>query len=100
LIRPVRVRGDPENAHVTGAGLDHEQAAQAPQGHRAIHVEEIGGEHTSGSWAMHGGAQAWLVRMAQFAIISMLFNSGKLLLVYICERSVQGRRRKSAVNGG
>ena len=43
--RPVRVRGDTEDVHVTGADLHDEQAVQAPQGHRAVHVEEIGGEH-------------------------------------------------------
>src|SRR5439155_5867703 len=43
--RPVRVRGDPEDVHVTGADLHDEQAVQAPQGHRAVHVEEVGGEH-------------------------------------------------------
>jgi hypothetical protein len=43
--RPVRVRGDAEDVHVTAAHLDDEQAVQALQGHRAVHVEEIGGEH-------------------------------------------------------
>ena len=43
--RPVRVRGDPEDVHITGADLDHEQAVQALEGHRAVDVEEIGGEH-------------------------------------------------------
>jgi hypothetical protein len=43
--RAVRVRGDPEDVHVAGTELDHEQAAQALKGHRAVHVEEIGGEH-------------------------------------------------------
>jgi hypothetical protein len=31
--------------HVTAADLHDEQAVQALQGHRAVHVEEIGGEH-------------------------------------------------------
>jgi len=41
----VRVRGDPEDVHVTAAYLDDEQAVQPSQRHRAVHVEEIGGEH-------------------------------------------------------
>ncbi|MGO8886255.1 MAG: hypothetical protein ACLQI7_21700, partial [Streptosporangiaceae bacterium] len=44
----VRVRGHAEDVHVAGADLDHEQAVQAPQGHRAVDVEEIGGEHGRG----------------------------------------------------
>ena len=51
---------------------------------------------TCGSWAMHGSARAWLVRKVQFAVINMLRNSGKKLLVTGCERSVQGRHRNSA----
>ena len=43
--RPVRVRGDTEDVHVTRADLYDEQAVQALQGHRAVHVEEVGGEH-------------------------------------------------------
>jgi hypothetical protein len=41
----VRVRGDTENVHVTGADLHDEQAVQALQRHRAVDVEEISGEH-------------------------------------------------------
>ena len=40
----VRVGGDPEDMHVAAACLDDEQAVQAPESHRAVHVEEIGGE--------------------------------------------------------
>jgi hypothetical protein len=40
-----------------------------------------------------------MVRNVQFAI-SMQLNSGKKLLVTGCERSVQGRYRNSAANGG
>src|SRR5512140_2480148 len=43
--RAVRVRGYPEDVHVAAADLHDEQAVQAPEGHRAVHVEEIGGEH-------------------------------------------------------
>ena len=46
--RPVRVRGDPEDVHIAGADLHHEQAIQAPEGHRAVHVEEVGGQHRRG----------------------------------------------------
>ena len=42
---PVRVRGDTEDVHAAGADLHDEQAVQALQGHRAVHVEEVGGEH-------------------------------------------------------
>jgi hypothetical protein len=41
----VWVRGDPEDVHVAAAYLDDEQAVQALQGRRAVHVEEVGGEH-------------------------------------------------------
>jgi hypothetical protein len=41
----VRVRGDPEDVHVTGADLDDGQAVQPLERHRAAYVEEGGGEH-------------------------------------------------------
>ena len=31
--------------HVTATDLHDEQAIQALEGHRAVHVEEVGGEH-------------------------------------------------------
>jgi hypothetical protein len=31
--------------HIPGVDLDHEEAVQALQGHRAVHVEEVGREH-------------------------------------------------------
>ena len=43
--RAVRLRADPEDVHVAAAGLHDEQTMQ---GHRAVHVEEIGGEHRHG----------------------------------------------------
>ena len=46
--RAIRVRGDSEDVHVTAADLDYEQAMQAAESHRAVHVEEIGGEHRRG----------------------------------------------------
>jgi hypothetical protein len=46
--RPVRVRGDPEHMHVAAAGLQNERAVQALQGHRALPMKEIGGEHCRG----------------------------------------------------
>ena len=46
--RPVRVRGHAEDVHVAGADLDHEEAVQAPEGHRAVDVEEVGSEHRRG----------------------------------------------------
>jgi hypothetical protein len=55
---------------------------------------------TSGSWAMHGSARARLARKVRFATINMSQNSRNKLLVTGCERSVQGRYRNSAVNGG
>ena len=42
---PVRVRGDAEDVHVTAADLHDEQAVQPLEGDRAVHVEEVGGEH-------------------------------------------------------
>jgi len=46
--RPVRIRGHAEDVHVAGADFDDEQAIQAAEGNRAVHVEEIGGEHRHG----------------------------------------------------
>jgi hypothetical protein len=43
--RPVRVRGDPEDVHIAGTDLDHEQAVQALERHGAVHVEEVRDEH-------------------------------------------------------
>jgi hypothetical protein len=43
--RPVRVGGHAEDVHGAGADLDHEEAVQAVEGHRAVHVEEVGGKH-------------------------------------------------------
>ena len=56
--------------------------------------------HTSRSWTMRSSAQARLARNVQFAAINMSQNSRKKLLVTGYERSVQGRYRNSAVNGG
>jgi len=44
----VRVRGHAEDVHVAGADLDHEEAVQALEGHRAVHVEEVGREYGRG----------------------------------------------------
>jgi hypothetical protein len=55
---------------------------------------------TSGSWAMRGSARVRLARKVRFATINMSRNSRKKLLVTGWERSVQGRYRNSAVNGG
>ena len=38
--RPVRIRGHAEEVHVAAADLHDEQAVQAPEGHRAVHVEK------------------------------------------------------------
>jgi hypothetical protein len=46
--RAIGVRGDPKDMHVAGTDLDDEQAVQAPEGDRAVHVEEVGGEHGRG----------------------------------------------------
>ena len=54
----------------------------------------------SGSWAMHSSARARLVGKVQLAIINVSWNSGNMLLVTGCERSVQDRHRNSAANGG
>ena len=42
---PSGVRGDPEDVDVARADFDDEQAVQALERYRAVHVEEIGGEH-------------------------------------------------------
>ena len=60
---PVWVRGDPEDVDETGADLNHEQAVQAPHGHRAVHVEEIGGEHRRCL-----GVQELTARWRQYAV--------------------------------
>ena len=54
----------------------------------------------SRSWATESSARAWLVRKVQVAINNMLRNSRNGLLVFGYERSVQGRHRNSAANGG
>ena len=46
--RRVRVRGDPQDVHVAAADLHHEQAVQALEGHRAVHVKEVDGKHRRG----------------------------------------------------
>jgi len=46
--RPVRIGGHPEDVHVAGTDLHDEQAVQALQGHRAVHVKEVGGQHRRG----------------------------------------------------
>jgi hypothetical protein len=45
---PVRVGGHAEDVHVTGADLHHEQDVQTLEGDRAVHVEEVSGEHRRG----------------------------------------------------
>ena len=45
---PVRVGGNAEDVHGPGGNFHHEQAVQALEGHRAVHMEEIGGEHCRG----------------------------------------------------
>ena len=45
---PSRCAVTPEDVHVAGADLDHEEAVQAPQGHGAVYVEEVGCEHGRG----------------------------------------------------
>jgi hypothetical protein len=46
--RPVRVSGDSEDVDVSRAGFDDEEAVQAPECRRAVHVEEVGGEDGRG----------------------------------------------------
>jgi hypothetical protein len=46
--RPVWVHGDPEYVHVAGADLHDEQAVQALEGHRAVHMKEVGGKRCRG----------------------------------------------------
>jgi hypothetical protein len=43
--RTIWVPRDAEDVHVTAADLHDEQAVQPLLGHRAVHVEEVGGEH-------------------------------------------------------
>jgi hypothetical protein len=45
---PVGVGGQAGDVHVAGAGLHDERAVQALEGDRAVHVEEVGGEHRRG----------------------------------------------------
>src|SRR6478735_12599854 len=49
---------------------------------------------------MHSSTRAWLVRKVQFSTTSRLPNSGNVLLVFRCGRSVQNRHRTSAAEGG
>jgi len=46
--RPVRIRGHAEDVHAPRSDLDHEEAVQALQRHRAVDVEEAGREHRGG----------------------------------------------------
>lgn len=46
--RPVGVCGHAQNADVAGADLDHEEHLDPTQGHRAVDVEEIAGQHRGG----------------------------------------------------
>ena len=46
--RPVRGRGDPGDVDVAAAGFHDEQAMQALESHRAVHVEEVDGKHRRG----------------------------------------------------
>jgi hypothetical protein len=46
--RRSRVSCDLEDVHVAATGLDDEQAVPALKGHRAVDVEEVGGEHRCG----------------------------------------------------
>jgi hypothetical protein len=39
----VRMGGDSEDVDVSGADFDDKEAVQAPECHRAVHVEEVGG---------------------------------------------------------
>jgi hypothetical protein len=41
----IGIGGYSEDVHVTATDLQDEQAIQALEGHRAVHVEEVGGEH-------------------------------------------------------
>jgi hypothetical protein len=43
--RPVRVRGDLEDVDVAAADFHDEQAVQALESHRAVHMEEVDGKH-------------------------------------------------------
>jgi hypothetical protein len=46
MARPVG--GHAEDVNVAGADLHHKQDVQALEGDRAVHVEEVGGEHRCG----------------------------------------------------
>jgi hypothetical protein len=43
--QPIGIGGDPEDVHVTATDFHDEHAVQPLQGHRAVYVEEVGGEH-------------------------------------------------------
>jgi hypothetical protein len=57
--RPVRVRGHAEDMHLPGTDLDHEEAVQAQQGHRAVHVEEVSRKHRRGLRAGADESRRW-----------------------------------------
>jgi transposase InsO family protein len=42
---PIGIGGYPQDVHVTATDLHDEQAIQAMEGRRAVHVDEVGGEH-------------------------------------------------------
>jgi len=46
--RAVRVGGDPQDVPVTGADLHDEQAVPAPERYRAVHLDEVSGQHGRG----------------------------------------------------
>jgi hypothetical protein len=83
---------------MAAAQILHERVSGGddPRGPAGRDVAQAG----PGSCAMHSSTRAWLVRKAQFATISMLANSGKLLLVSGCRRSVRDTHRTSAAKGG
>jgi hypothetical protein len=59
----VRVGRDAEDVHVAAADLDHEEHVRALEGERAVHVEEVAGQHGR-RLACGGTAARWCGRGA------------------------------------
>jgi len=74
----VRVRGDAEDVHVTGADLDHEQAVQPLERHGAVHLEEIGGEHVA----------AWVHRNCRHVVSVSRTGAGGIRAAFSTRRIV------------
>jgi hypothetical protein len=73
--RAVRVRGDPEQVHVTALQLDHEEHIEPLERDRAVHVGEVAGERGGCVCAQEAAPgqsvpfrRGWYVALAQLAL--------------------------------